>query len=123
MLFLLNNQVLELELPEHRLARRWRVMGCGDPHAMRAREAVDFARSVVDAAHVAGEPLGQETALDLAALIVAKTGANAAQFVPRASGTSEARINTFAEPVLDLFRRATAADTPAAASPWTSAVA
>lgn len=119
MLFLLNNQVLDLELPEHRLARRWRIMGCGDPVALRAREAVEFARQIVDDTRAAGEDIDEDCALDIAALIVAKTGANAAQFVPRPSGISEPRINTFSEQVLDLFRAAQ----DETQSPWVSAVA
>ncbi|MEM7767801.1 MAG: hypothetical protein AAF253_09975 [Pseudomonadota bacterium] len=138
MLFLLNNQVMDLELPEHRLARRWRVMGCGDPSAMRARDAVDFARQVVDDTRAEGVDLTLDCMLDIGALIVAKTGANAAQFVPRPSGTSDVRINTFNETVLQIFRDAqieaqaqleAQLDTPSAEtiplppSPWTSAVA
>ncbi|MEM0985911.1 MAG: hypothetical protein AAGJ32_06675 [Pseudomonadota bacterium] len=119
MLFLLNDRVLDLELPEHRLARRWRIIGCGDPTALRARDAVDFVRQVIDDVRGAGEDLTVECALDLAALIVAKTGANAAQFVPKASGPSEPRINSFAEEVLQIFRDAQ----DEAQSPWVTAVA
>ncbi len=119
MLFLLNNQVLDLDFPEYRLARRWRGMGCGDPHAMRAREAVEYAREIIDSARAADAPLATETALDLAALIVAKTGANAAQFVPRAQGPSDVRINTFSPSVLELFRAAQ----DDSQSPWRTASA
>ena len=104
MLFLLNDRVIEIDLPEARLARRWRVMGCGDPHSMRAREAVDFVRAVIDQAFEQGAELDVESELDLGALIVAKTGANAVQFVPRISGPSEPRLATVDDEVLSSFR-------------------
>ena len=119
MLFLLDNQVLELELPERRLAKRWRTLGCGDPMGLRAREAVAFARDLIDAARHADEPLPLESQLDLAALIVAKTGANAAQFIPSQNGPTEPRLHAFDESVIALFRTASEDE----ASPWKTAVA
>lgn len=104
MLFLLNDRIIEIDLPEARLARRWRIMGCGDPYAMRAREAVEFVRAVMDQAYDSGEALDSESELDLAALVIAKTGANAVQFVPRMSGPSEARLSTVEDEVLASFR-------------------
>lgn len=104
MLFLFNDRVIEIDLPELRLARRWRTLGCGDPHGMRARDAVEFARSVVDQAARDLHPLEEDTQRDIAALIVAKTGANAIQFVPRVSGPSEPRLSSIAEDALAAFR-------------------
>jgi hypothetical protein len=103
MLFLLNDRVLEVEMPEVRLSKCWRRLGCGEPGAMRAREAVEFARAVLDQArHDEIEP-ELDTLTDLAALIIAKTGANGAQFQPRASGPSEVRLSQFDERVLESF--------------------
>lgn len=104
MLFLFNDRIIEVELPELRLARRWRSLGCADPAGMRAREAVEFARAVIDQAERDGQSLDHETRLDIAALIIAKTGANAVQFVPRMSGPSEPRLSNVAEAALEAFR-------------------
>lgn len=104
MLFLFNDRVVELDLPEMRLSRRWRTLGCGDPTALRAREAVEFARAVVDQARSEDTLLEDETILDIACLIVAKTGANAIQFVPRMSGPSEPRLSCVQPEALEAFR-------------------
>ena len=47
MLFLMNDQITEIEIPEMHLAKRWQSLGCGDPYGMRAREALNFASRVV----------------------------------------------------------------------------
>jgi hypothetical protein len=104
MLFLLNNRVVSVDMPEIRLAKRWRILGCGDPHALRAREAIDFARAVVDQSRGNGSEIEIEIARDIAALIISKTGANAAQFVPRETGPSEARLDCLPEDALAAFR-------------------
>lgn len=104
MLFLFNDRIIEVEFPELRLARRWRTLGCGDPAGMKAREAVEFARAVVDQAERDDQSLDHETRIDIAALIIAKTGANAVQFVPRMSGPSEPRLSTVPEAALEAFR-------------------
>lgn len=104
MLFLLNETIVEIDLPEAHLARRWRMMGCGEPAGMRAREAVDFVREVIDQSREKGTLIDAQTERDLAALIIAKTGANAIQIVPRISGPGEARLSTIDEPVLEAFR-------------------
>ena len=106
MLFLFNNRVVEVELPELRLARRWRTLGCGDPRALRARDAVEFARCVIDQAERDAVALEDETVLDIAALIISKTGANAVQFVPRMSGPSEPRLSNIQPEALETFRSA-----------------
>lgn len=104
MLFLFNDHVVEVNLPELRLTRRWRTLGCGDPHTLRARDAVEFARSVVDQADRDDTMLELETILDIAALIIAKTGANAIQFVPRIDGPSEPRLSNIQPEALEAFR-------------------
>ncbi len=109
MLFLFNDRVIDVDLPELRLARRWRTLGCGDPNGLRARDAVDFARSIVDEAERENTPLDDETMLDIACLIISKTGANAIQFVPRVTGPSEPRLSSVQPEALQAFR-ASAAD-------------
>ena len=84
MLFLLNDRIIEVEAPEARLARRWKTLGCGDPRAMMARDALDFANAVVESHRADESDMDAELVGDLAALIIAKTGANAALFVPSA---------------------------------------
>jgi len=104
MLFLFNDRVIDVELPENRVQKRWRRLGCGDPHLMRARDAIDIARAVVDQSGADGASLDEDTVHDLAALIIAKTGANAVQFVPRVTGPSEPRLSTIAHEALEAFR-------------------
>ena len=104
MLFLFNDRVVEIELPEQRLSRRWRTIGCGDPTCLRARDAVEFARSIVDQAEQDSLELETDTILDIASLIVAKTGANAVQFVPRMAGPSEPRLSSIQPDALEAFR-------------------
>ena len=104
MLFLLDNRVVDVEMPEIRLAKRWRILGCGDPHSMRARDAIDFARAVVDESRADQGEIDIEIARDIAALIISKTGANSAQFIPRDIGPSEARLDSLPEDVLAAFR-------------------
>lgn len=104
MLFLFNDRVIDVDLPENRLQKCWRRLGCGDPHQMRARDAIDFARAVVDQSVSDAVALTDDTIKDLAALIIAKTGANAVQFVPRVTGPSEPRLSTIAPEALEAFR-------------------
>ncbi|MEM9668284.1 MAG: hypothetical protein AAF950_05105 [Pseudomonadota bacterium] len=96
MLFLLNTSIVEIDAPELHLARHWKRMGCGDPSAMRASDAVDFAIMLVSNHVSEGMEIDETTKLDLASLIIAKTGANAALF----PGAGLARLNVLAEPVL-----------------------
>jgi len=81
MLFLLNDQIVDVETPESRLARRWKTLGCGDPRSLMARDALEFAKAVVDSHRADDAQLDQELLGDLASLIIAKTGANAALFL------------------------------------------
>ncbi|MEL6258039.1 MAG: hypothetical protein AAFQ67_03150 [Pseudomonadota bacterium] len=100
MLFLFNDQVVELEAPEARLIGRWRSLGCGDPACLMAREALDFV-SRVWADHVnGGFELENDTLLDLAALVVAKTGANAALFPATGRLDAEPRLTLLPEAIL-----------------------
>lgn len=100
MLFLLNKRILEVDAPELYLTKHWKRIGCGEPSALPAEEAVAYAVMVVNTHVHDGIELDAETSIDLAALLIAKTGANAALF----TGTNEARLNVLAEPVLQALR-------------------
>jgi len=101
MLFLLNTSIIEIDAPELHLARHWKRIGCGEPSAMRASDAVDFAIMVVMNHVSEGMEIDEATSLDLASLIISKTGANAALF----PGNGSARLNVLAEPVLQGLQR------------------
>lgn len=100
MLFLFNHRILELETPEIRLALVWRGLGCGDPSALRARDAVGFVQRVLQAHRCEGMVLEEGLMLDLASLLIAKTGANAALFVTQADGSVEPRLSLLPESLL-----------------------
>ena len=100
MLFLLNREIIELEAPELYLAQNWNRIGCGDPVSMMASDAVNFSITVVNSHINEGIELSSETMLDIAALLVTKTGANAALF----TGTEEARLNVINDVVLENLR-------------------
>jgi hypothetical protein len=104
MLFLLNDQIVEIETPEVHLAKRWKTLGCGEPLGMRAREALDFTAKIV-AAHVAeGIPLEASLLQDIGALIISKTGANAALFPVYGRVMGEARLTILPETILAALR-------------------
>ena len=100
MLFLLNREIIEVDAPEVYLAQNWRRIGCGDPVCMMASDAVNFSIMVVNSHIKEGIELENETMLDIAALLVTKTGANAALF----TGTEEARLNVLNDVVLEKLR-------------------
>lgn len=81
MLFLLNDQIIDVEAPEARLARRWKTLGCGDPRSLMARDALDFAKAVVDSHRKDDIAMDADLMGDLASLIISKTGANAVLFL------------------------------------------
>lgn len=104
MLFLINDQITEIDIPEMHLARRWKSLGCGDPYGMRAREALSFA-SLVIAEHVKDRiPLEDSLLQDLGALIIAKTGANAALFPMIGGVMNEPRLTILPETILSSLR-------------------
>jgi len=96
MLFLLNNQIIEIDAPELHLSRYWKRIGCGEPTALRASDAVDFAIMVMNAHVDEGIELEETVLQDLAALLISKTGANAALF----NGSQSAKLNVLPEAVL-----------------------
>ena len=97
MLFLLNRAIVEVEAPELYLAKNWRRIGCGDPDRMMASDAVDFSIMVVNSHLNDGEELSGQTMMDIASLLITKTGANAALF----TGTLEARLNVLDRVILE----------------------
>lgn len=103
MLFLLNDIVTEIEAPEMRLLVRKAVFG-GDVHGMRPREAMELVRSRLQAVHDRGEVPDRAMVDDLAALIIAKTGANAALFPVHDGRVAEARLTILPESILDAVR-------------------
>ncbi|MCA8901303.1 MAG: hypothetical protein KDA53_08630 [Hyphomonas sp.] len=110
MLFLLNDQIADVAIPEIHLSKRWKLLGCGDPAAMRAREALDFTARVI-AEHVKEGVKLEETLLeDLASLIIAKTGANAALFPVINGSVGEARLTILPETILASLREKHAHD-------------
>ncbi len=104
MLFLLNEYVTEIEAPELRLLKRGAILGFEDIHAMRAREAIELARSRLQACHDAGAEPDMGLVDDLAALIIAKTGANAALFPVHEGRVSEPRLTILPESILEAVR-------------------
>ena len=103
MLFLLNNDIIDIKAPEAHLARRWKSLGCGEPNALRARDALEFVKAVIEHHRRDGLDPDIELATDLAALLITKTGANAALFMPRTEGESEPRLTTVPESVLEIM--------------------
>lgn len=96
MLFLLNKSIIEVDAPELHLARNWKRIGCGDPATLFASDAVNFAIMVVNSHATDNLAIDPQTATDLAALIISKTGANAALF----PGENNAKLNVLPEVVL-----------------------
>lgn len=103
MLFLLNDIVTEIEAPEMRLLIREAVFG-GDVQALRPREAMEIARGRLQALHDRGQVPDQTMVDDLAALIISKTGANAALFPVHEGRVAEARLTILPEAILESVR-------------------
>ena len=118
MLFLLNKTIVEIDAPELHLTRNWKRIGCGEPSGLYASDAVNFAIMVVNSHINEGLEIDAQTATDMAALIISKTGANAALF----SGENTAKLNLLPEVVLQGLQKelCTGASEPAERF-WTSA--
>ena len=89
---------------------RWREIGCGDPRQLRAHEAVDFVKTKVQALPTPLPNDQDELLKDLAALIVAKTGANSLILKPTASGDVEPWLKDVPSLVLETYLRGAAND-------------
>lgn len=104
MLFLLNDRVTSIEAPEMHLLKRGAILGFEDLHAMRAREAIDLVRARLQACHDEGIRADDALITDLAALIIAKTGANAALFPVHEGQVTEPRLTILPETILEAIR-------------------
>ena len=71
-----------------------------------AQEAIDFAASYVGSLR----DIDEDTALDVAALIISKTGANNLTLKPTASGRLEPRLRDLPQMVLETYQRGAAND-------------
>lgn len=110
MLFLLNDYVVSIGSPEVHLMQNWRTMGCGHPRDIQAQDAIDFAVSAV-----AAGPVSHDMAINLAALIISKTGANSIILKPAVSGGLEPRLRHLPPLVLETYARGAANDSNRAA--------
>ena len=110
MLFLLNDKVIEITAPEAHLMQRWRDIGCGDPRVLRAQAAVEFA--VKHFASIQTSPASDASTIerDIAALIIAKTGANSLILKPTPAGGFEPRLRDVPNLVLETYQRGAAND-------------
>ncbi|MFN7054270.1 hypothetical protein [Hyphomonas sp.] len=121
MLFLLNDIVTEVEAPEMRLLARSKLLGV-DVLGLRPREAMDLARRKLQACHDRGGVPDAALVSDLAALIIAKTGANAALFPVHEGRVAEARLTILPEAILENVRtRYAEGDRPDIRAFWTRA--
>lgn len=103
MLFLLNDVVTEIDAPEMRLLVRGASFG-GDVQGLTPRGAMERVRSRLQAIHDRGQVPDRATVDDLAALIIAKTGANAALFPVHEGRVAEARLTILPEAILEAVR-------------------
>lgn len=110
MLFLLNDKVIEIDSPEAHLSRRWREIGCGDPRQLRAQDAVEVATRAYAEIGQNGPEMHLTRCHDIAALIIAKTGANGLILKPTAAGGFEPRLRDIPPLVLETYQRGAAND-------------
>lgn len=110
MLFLLNDTVIEIDAPEAHLMRRWRAIGCGDPGLLRAQQAVEFAVQKYAQLQSASAEEISLARTDIAALVIARTGANSLLLKPNAAGSYEPRLKDVPPLVLETYRRGAAND-------------
>lgn len=108
MLFLLNDHIVEIEIPEAHLHRRWRAIGCGNPHELRPQDAIEHVSHAMSEALRSGQTPNAMALQDYAALIMAKTGANSLILKPRADGSLEPRLQNVPNMVLETYQRGTA---------------
>ncbi|GGB63209.1 hypothetical protein [Henriciella pelagia] len=110
MLFLLNDQIVDVDIPEMRLERRWRRMGCGKPHAFRAKDVVNFVHARLEQARFFVRGVDYQEACDLASLIIARTGANSLILRQAEDGSTEPQLKIIPHQVLEVYARGAAND-------------
>lgn len=110
MLFLLNDMIVDIAVPEMHLQQRWRDMGCGDPRTLRAQDAISFVQDKIVKSQTSGRQLDDAAARDIASLIIAKTGANSLILKPTVSGVLEPRLRDLPALVLETYARGAAND-------------
>ncbi|MEL7540265.1 MAG: hypothetical protein AAGJ51_05135 [Pseudomonadota bacterium] len=110
MLFLLNDTVIDIDAPEAHLMQRWRAIGCGDPRQLRAQQAIEVAIERFKALHAASIEEELACMTDIAALVIAKTGANSLILKPNAGGGYEPRLRDVPPLVLEAYQRGAAND-------------
>ncbi|WP_084417816.1 hypothetical protein [Henriciella litoralis] len=103
MLFLLNNQIVDVAVPEMHLERRWQRIGCGRPHAFRAPDVVNFVHARLEQARFFLGGVGHQEACDLAALIISRTGANCFRLKRTGDGTCEPVLSNLPQAILELY--------------------
>ncbi len=118
MLFLLNDRIVDVALPEMHLERRWRRLGCGEPYGLRADQAVDFVQARLEQSRNLNLPLSEEEACDLAALIIARTGANSFTLRQHRDGQSQPVLQCVPAPVLSAFARGMTSYTAGPRQAW-----
>ena len=110
MLFLLNDKVIEITAPEAHLMQRWRDIGCGDPRVLRAQSAVEVAVKHFSSRTARSQADADMIEKDIAALIIAKTGANSLILKPNSAGGFEPRLRDIPHLVLETYLRGAAND-------------
>jgi hypothetical protein len=115
MLFLLNDKVIEVKAPEAHLLQRWREIGCGDPRQLRAQDAVEIATQKFSRLNPSSVDEMPDELNDIAALIIAKTGANSLILKPTPAGGYEPRLRDVPQLVLETYLRGAANDQDARA--------
>ena len=110
MLFLLNDTVIEIDAPEAHLMQRWRTIGCGDPRQLRAQQAIEVAIAHFVGLSTASPEEASLRKTDIAALVIAKTGANSLILKPNAAGGYEPRLRDVPPLVLETYLRGAAND-------------
>lgn len=103
MLFLFNDKVVNVASPELRLLIAARELGWPEGGAVNPRDAVALVTHRLCQHERAGTRPTAREERDLAALIIARTGANAALFVRGSDGVLEARLTLLPETVLEVL--------------------
>lgn len=114
MLFLLHDQIVDVDIPEMRLERRWRRIGCGRPHAFRAGDVVNFVHARLEQARFFVRQMDYQEACDLASLIISRTGANSFILRRTSDGSTEPMLKIIPQPVLEIYAIGAANDEGAA---------